>query len=230
MSMPSYTEELPCMSITGCTTVKLLPLHRPGLIGPHTITGHANVQDWVCWLVRGLAKMGTYPVGSGCDGKEIRWTPVDQVARAVVHLSLQHQGMRSSKGDMGRVELIICACTLFKSRGCFTNLAVLTHMFQEQWHPKGTPSAPMVLIMSMHCCMSDCQLMYNFSIALCRCMACFMKSTCVAYHVLFVIHTDPLPANSCCISHLVNTSSPVTFTEVAETMKNLLLPNLTTCG
>ena len=49
------------------------------------------MRDWVCWLVRGLAKLGAYPVGAGCDEKEIYWVPVDQVAKAVVLLSLDHE-------------------------------------------------------------------------------------------------------------------------------------------
>lgn len=62
------------------------------MIGPHTVTGHANMRDWVCWLVRGLAELGIYPIGVGCDEKEIYWVPVDQVAKAVVLLSLEHEG------------------------------------------------------------------------------------------------------------------------------------------
>ena len=58
------------------------------MIGPHSISGHANNKDWVCWLVRGMARLGVYPIGDGCDGKSITWVPVNQVSRAVVYLSM----------------------------------------------------------------------------------------------------------------------------------------------
>lgn len=60
---------------------------RPGLIGPHRDTGHANLQDWVCWLVRGCVRVGLVPTGQGCDNKEIHWVPVDQVAKAIILIS-----------------------------------------------------------------------------------------------------------------------------------------------
>ncbi|KAL5489135.1 hypothetical protein EMCRGX_G018193 [Ephydatia muelleri] len=61
---------------------------RPGLIGPHSVSGHANPQDWVCWLVRGLARLERYPVGPGCD-EVIHFIPVDYVAKAIVYFSME---------------------------------------------------------------------------------------------------------------------------------------------
>ena len=63
------------------------------MIGPHGTTGHANLQDWVYWLVKGLVKLGMVPTGQGCEGKVIHWVPVEQVARAVALISLDHRGM-----------------------------------------------------------------------------------------------------------------------------------------
>ena len=60
---------------------------RPGLVGPHSVTGHANPQDWVCWLVRGLNRLKRYPEGPGCN-EVIQFIPVDYVAQAVVHFSI----------------------------------------------------------------------------------------------------------------------------------------------
>jgi thioester reductase-like protein len=65
---------------------------RPGLIGAHSSTGHANLQDWLCWLVRGLARLGSCPVGPGCDDRVFYCVPVDQVAKAIVFFSLTYQG------------------------------------------------------------------------------------------------------------------------------------------
>ncbi len=57
------------------------------------MTGHANLHDWVCWLMRGLVKLGMAPTGLGCgEDKQIHWIPVDQVAKAVVLLSCDHRG------------------------------------------------------------------------------------------------------------------------------------------
>eukprot|EP00731_Ephydatia_muelleri_P014145 Em0007g1455a len=69
------------------------PQDRPGLIGPHSSTGDANHQDWVCWLVRGLAKLKKYPEGPGCN-EVIHFIPVDYVAKAVVYFSIDEQGQR----------------------------------------------------------------------------------------------------------------------------------------
>ena len=87
------TIQCTCLEFTAnALTCSLYTLHlaqsRPGLIGPHSVSGHGNTQDWVCWLVRGVAGLSRYPVGSGCDEKRINWMPVDQVARAVIHLSI----------------------------------------------------------------------------------------------------------------------------------------------
>ena len=65
---------------------------RPGLIGAHSSTGHANLQDWVCWLVRSIVKLGHFPVGPGCDDKMIYCVPVEQVARAISFFSLEYEG------------------------------------------------------------------------------------------------------------------------------------------
>ena len=65
---------------------------RPGLIGPHKQTGHANLQDWVYWLVKGLLRLGLAPVGMGCQQKHLHWVPVDQVAKAVALTSLERRG------------------------------------------------------------------------------------------------------------------------------------------
>ena len=66
----------------------LLPyIFRPGLIGPHSVTGHANFQDWVCWLVRGLVRLAMMPTGQDCEEKIIHWVPVDQVAKAIILIS-----------------------------------------------------------------------------------------------------------------------------------------------
>lgn len=69
---------------------------RPGLIGPHMKTGHANLQDWVYWLVQGLVKLDMVPTGPGCVGKQIYWVPVDQVAKAVALKSSDHRGIYTS--------------------------------------------------------------------------------------------------------------------------------------
>lgn len=67
-----------------------------GLIGLHSSTGDANHQDWVCWLVRGLAKLKKYPEGPGCN-EVIHFIPVDYVAKAVVYFSIDEQGQRLCK-------------------------------------------------------------------------------------------------------------------------------------
>ena len=67
---------------------------RPGLIGPHSKTGHANTQDWFFLLVVGLYKLGCYPIGPGCDNKNMHMVPVDTVAKSVVHLAWE-----SSNGE-----------------------------------------------------------------------------------------------------------------------------------
>lgn len=70
----------------------IIILSRPGLIGPHLETGHANLQDWVYWLVKGLVKLGLVPTGHGCEGKQIYWVPVDQAAKAIALISSDHRG------------------------------------------------------------------------------------------------------------------------------------------
>lgn len=65
---------------------------RPGLIGPHMNTGHANLRDWVYLLVKGLVKLGMVPTGQGCEGKQIHWVPVNQAAKAIALISTDHKG------------------------------------------------------------------------------------------------------------------------------------------
>lgn len=77
---------------------------RPGLIGPHSISGHANPQDWVCWLVRGLARLKQYPEGPGCN-EVIHFIPVDYVAKAVVYFSMEAH--RRHRGTVGVLVLSI---------------------------------------------------------------------------------------------------------------------------
>ena len=78
-------------AVTACNYNYCPSPYRPGLIGAHSTTGHANLQDWMCWLVRGIARLGSCPVGPGCDDKVFYCVPVDQVARAIVFFSLTHQ-------------------------------------------------------------------------------------------------------------------------------------------
>ena len=63
---------------------------RPGLIGPHTLTGDTNLRDWSTYLVYSIFKLGLSPF-SPTDSNlktKISHIPVDYVARAILYISV----------------------------------------------------------------------------------------------------------------------------------------------
>ena len=80
----------PCLRV--CIHVSIVCYSRPGLIGVHSQTGHLNAQDWFYWLVAGVARLGCYPAGPGCNGRGVLTVPVDVTAKAIVFLTIQSLG------------------------------------------------------------------------------------------------------------------------------------------
>ena len=63
---------------------------RPGLIGPHTVTGDTNLRDWSTYLVYSLFKLGLSPFSPTDSSLKTRIShiPVDYVARAILYISV----------------------------------------------------------------------------------------------------------------------------------------------
>ncbi|KAI6648026.1 hypothetical protein LOD99_8353 [Oopsacas minuta] len=63
---------------------------RPGLIGPHSVTGDTNLRDWTTYLVYSLFKLGLSPFSSTDSSLNsiISHTPVDYVARSIIYISV----------------------------------------------------------------------------------------------------------------------------------------------
>jgi thioester reductase-like protein len=62
-----------------------IAIYRPGVLSGHSRTGIGNVRDMVWSLIKSSIQMRSYPT----TGHHLDVTPVDYVARAIVHLSLQ---------------------------------------------------------------------------------------------------------------------------------------------
>ena len=59
-------------------------IYRPGVLSGHSRTGAGNTRDMIWSLIKSCVQMGVHPI----DDYHLDVTPVDYVARAVVHLSL----------------------------------------------------------------------------------------------------------------------------------------------
>ena len=66
-----------------------IAIYRPGILCGHSRTGVSNVRDMVWSIFKSCIQMGTYPL----DELHLDVTPVDYVARAIVHLSLQPENL-----------------------------------------------------------------------------------------------------------------------------------------
>lgn len=65
-------------------------IYRPGLVGAHSKTGHANLRDWFYALVYSVNHLRHYPTGMIWDDGYTDITPVDIVAQGIVELSLMN--------------------------------------------------------------------------------------------------------------------------------------------
>ena len=63
---------------------------RPGLVGAHSKTGHANLRDWFYTLVYSVNHLRHYPTGMTWDDGYTDIIPVDRVAQGIVELSLMN--------------------------------------------------------------------------------------------------------------------------------------------
>ncbi len=69
-------------------------IYRPGVLSGDSRTGAGNVRDMVWSLIKGCIQLGVHPL----DDYHLDVTPVDYVARAVVHLSLDARKLRRMGG------------------------------------------------------------------------------------------------------------------------------------
>ena len=63
---------------------------RPGLVGPHTVTGDTNLKDWSTYLIYSIFKLGLSPFSSTDSNlkTKISHISVDYVARAILYISV----------------------------------------------------------------------------------------------------------------------------------------------
>ncbi|MDX3106715.1 thioester reductase domain-containing protein [Nonomuraea angiospora] len=69
-------------------------IHRPGRISGHSVTGACQLDDGIWHFVRAIVLLGLAPVVAAPDGggPAVSFSPVDYVARAIVHMSAQDTG------------------------------------------------------------------------------------------------------------------------------------------
>ena len=84
-----------CEKILGLAEERGLPvvIHRPGVISGHSTTGVGNTSDMVWNVIKGCVQMGA----SLDAGPLLDVTPVDFVARAVVHLALAGERFKGTR-------------------------------------------------------------------------------------------------------------------------------------
>ena len=82
---------------------------RPGLIGPHSVTGEGNKEDWFNLLLSAILEIGLLPTSSFFTSSKLHLIPVDYVSKGVAAVSLR------GSTDNGTC---VCVCVHACVRAC----------------------------------------------------------------------------------------------------------------